>query len=206
MIDILHWNVRGINHPNKQKEVKRLIYDNRIELACLVETKATEDVLSSFGKMLWNGAKVITNQQYGDKCRVCLVWNPLNLDVQTIKISDQAIYCCVEVRRKKFICTAIYASNVLPERESLWEEIISFAKTVDKPWVLLGDFNNVLTRGERRGGVPVSLNEVQGFQNCVETCEVIDLKQYGYQFTWSNRQIGDSRIVSKIDRIMGNED
>ena len=39
MDNILGWNVRGLNGPNKQKDVKTFYNINKVGLACLMETK-----------------------------------------------------------------------------------------------------------------------------------------------------------------------
>jgi hypothetical protein len=48
---MLVWNVRGLNHPSKQREVQSVIRQKKINLACLIETKVKEkkaDLISSF--------------------------------------------------------------------------------------------------------------------------------------------------------------
>jgi hypothetical protein len=41
-MNILIWNVRGLNHPSKQREVKSMIRKNKIGLICLIETRVKE--------------------------------------------------------------------------------------------------------------------------------------------------------------------
>jgi hypothetical protein len=38
----------------------------------------------------------------------------------------------------------------------------------------------------------------------MEVCEVHDLKSIGRFFTWTNKQEGYARVLSKIDRVLGN--
>lgn len=54
-------------------------------------------------------------------------------------------------------------------------------------------------------GSPVRLHEVVDFRDCVEQCELADLKQCGRFFTWTNKQEGGRRVFSKIDRVLVNE-
>ena len=39
MLKIGSWNIRGLNSPHKQKEVSKLIFDQQLDIVCLVETK-----------------------------------------------------------------------------------------------------------------------------------------------------------------------
>jgi exonuclease III len=41
-MNFLIWNIRGLNHPSKQKEVKSMIQRHNISLVCLIETKVQE--------------------------------------------------------------------------------------------------------------------------------------------------------------------
>ena len=38
-MNFLIWNVRGLNHPSKQKKVKSMIKAHNIGLICLIETR-----------------------------------------------------------------------------------------------------------------------------------------------------------------------
>jgi exonuclease III len=42
-MNFLIWNVRGLNHPSKQREVKSLINIHKIGLICLIETRVKEN-------------------------------------------------------------------------------------------------------------------------------------------------------------------
>jgi exonuclease III len=42
-MNFLIWNVRGLNHPSKQKEVVSIIKRHKISLICLIETRVKEN-------------------------------------------------------------------------------------------------------------------------------------------------------------------
>lgn len=67
----------------------------------------------------------------------------------------------------------------------------------------MGDFNVVLNLDERIGS-PVRLSEVKDFKECVEKCGLGDIKQAGRFYTWNNKQEGENRVFSKIDKVMAN--
>ena len=39
----------------------------------------------------------------------------------------------------------------------------------------------------------------------MEVCEIRDLKSTGRFFTWTNKQENTARVLSKFDRVMGND-
>lgn len=42
-MNIITWNVRGLNRPSKQREVKSMIKLHKIGLVCLIETRVKEE-------------------------------------------------------------------------------------------------------------------------------------------------------------------
>lgn len=52
---------------------------------------------------------------------------------------------------------------------------------------------------------PVRLSEIQEFQNCVSSCGLEDAKTSGNFFTWNNKQQGNNRVFSKLDRVLINQ-
>ncbi|XP_057248057.1 uncharacterized protein LOC130590114 [Beta vulgaris subsp. vulgaris] len=69
----------------------------------------------------------------------------------------------------------------------------------------MGDFNNVLNM-EDRVGAPIRASECTDFRRCVECCSMEDMKATGCFYTWNNKQGEDTRVFSKIDRVMCNMD
>lgn len=56
-------------------------------------------------------------------------------------------------------------------------------RTCQKPWMILGDFNSILTPEDRICGNPVSQSEVVDFHNCVKEYELIQLPHIGTKYT-----------------------
>ncbi|KAK9672118.1 hypothetical protein RND81_12G077600 [Saponaria officinalis] len=55
-----------------------------------------------------------------------------------------------------------------------------------------------------RVGAPVKLHEIAPFRRCVQSYDLTDLKTTGVFFTWNNKQDGDNRVMSKLDRVLVN--
>ena len=78
--------------------------------------------------------------------RIWFIWRKDEWEVKTISRSDQSIHCELYHLNgeKAFNLTLIYAHNKLIHRSLLWYDIESITKNVKGPWMLIGDFNNVL--------------------------------------------------------------
>jgi hypothetical protein len=55
-----------------------------------------------------------------------------------------------------------------------------------KPWLLVGDFNEILFAHEKEGGKPRRQQQMDSFREALELCGVEDLGYEGDCFTWRN--------------------
>ncbi|KAK5833457.1 hypothetical protein PVK06_017291 [Gossypium arboreum] len=55
-----------------------------------------------------------------------------------------------------FFCFIVYASPHATKRKELWHFLSSLAISMEGPWMLAGDFNSILGRGERKGSASIS--------------------------------------------------
>ncbi|XP_057247843.1 uncharacterized protein LOC130590009 [Beta vulgaris subsp. vulgaris] len=69
------------------------------------------------------------------------------------------------------------------------------------PWVVLGDFNAISSIEDRLGSL-VRLAEIGPMLECMNDCELVDIKASGRYYTWTNKQEGDVRVFSRIDRVL----
>ncbi|KAL5567359.1 hypothetical protein UlMin_030523 [Ulmus minor] len=85
-------------------------------------------------------------------------------------------------------------------------KLASIAELSHLPWLVGGDFNEILLDSEKRGGRPRALAQMRNFQSCLDLCGLKDLSFSGEQFTWVNRQgLGDC-IQERLDRFVGTFD
>ncbi|KAL6565242.1 hypothetical protein OROGR_002193 [Orobanche gracilis] len=137
--------------------------------------------------------------------RVWVVWDTSQLHFQPIVTTDQAIHGYVNSNNGLFsaFITFIYGLNERDDRRSLWSNLRSIAGMVHEPWLILGDFNNVLNSEDRIGGTPVSESECIEFRDVLNETELQEVRYVGWDFTWRNKQ-KHRLIYSKIDRCFGN--
>lgn len=56
--------------------------------------------------------------------------------------------------------TAIYASNVYHNRRILWNNLITYSRTISNLWLVAGDFNELLSQTDKWGVVLLTPLEV----------------------------------------------
>ncbi|XP_062113923.1 uncharacterized protein LOC133824924 [Humulus lupulus] len=200
---ILSWNVRGINKRHKQEEVKRLLFSLKLGLVGLLETKIQAHNLGPVYVNMFAGWCFSTNNAWHKGGQIMLSWNPRMFIVNILKCTSQLMHLDVIslASKEQFLVTYVYAMNEENGRAILWTDLKDIADKVNGPWLILGDFNDILSFEERISGT--KRQKCSGaFKNCVEYCKVGDVKFTGSFFTWNNKQDLATRIYFKIDRFV----
>ncbi|XP_029148790.1 uncharacterized protein [Arachis hypogaea] len=103
--------------------------------------------------------------------------------------------------------TAVYASPQETLRRDLWEKLFDLAQNMGRPWMLVGDFNDIAYEYEKKGGAWVDTNACRRFQNWVNKYNLVDLEYVGSKFTWKGAQReGMERVFKRLDRALANID
>lgn len=122
--------------------------------------------------------------------------------------SDQMITCSVllEGREEEFLCSFIYASNFAEERKQLWEDLGAHHDSPifnNKPWLLCGDFNEILV-GHEHSNLRASSAGMRDFQELVRYCSLSDMGYHGPLFTWCNKRV-EGLVCKKLDPALIND-
>ncbi|XP_061342057.1 uncharacterized protein LOC133288347 [Gastrolobium bilobum] len=138
---------------------------------------------------------------------VWIVWDPNEVSVTLEWKQDQFIHCWVEFPGKEgFFWTAVYASPKEEKRSMLWEDLKLIGRTTNSPWMLSGDFNEISSVAEKKGGKPVDVNRCIMFNNVLNACVVIDLGEGGNIFTWKGPKFPHlDRVLKRLDRAVAND-
>ena len=121
-------------------------------------------------------------------------------------LSEQEIHVMVKVLPSnfEFICTAVYASPRFHKRCVLWNNFKNAASLHDKPWVIVGDFNEVLLEGDKYGGRSISSSRSLVFKECLDYCSMVDMGFVGPRFTWTNKRNFSALVEERINRFFAN--
>ncbi|XP_026378158.1 uncharacterized protein LOC113272552 [Papaver somniferum] len=205
MIKIGGWNIRGLNDPLKQVEVSNFIQVNKLAMVGIVETHVQEANKSRIRNNICHSWSLVDNYSLDPSGRI---WVGRNKEVMTVNVLHtcfQAIFLEVTTfQNQNFIVTFFYGSNDIIQRRFLWSTIRAFDGANAKPWILLGDFNYMLEGCDRITKTDVTSAQYSDFRDCVQDSHIFYLRYSGCFYTWSNKQEGDTRIASKIDRFMVN--
>nr|TKS05769.1 hypothetical protein D5086_0000129850 [Populus alba] len=96
-----------------------------------------------------------------------------------------------------FTASFVYGFNTISLRRSLWDDLRRWSPNT--PWLVLADFNSVLSQEDKHSGAPVTSYEITDFRECCSDLGLAYLNSTGCLYTWSN-----GHVWSKIDRVMVN--
>ena len=69
-------------------------------------------------------------------------------------------------------------------------------------WVCGGDFNEILSPGEKTGGDDWPFSDMLRFRNVLVCCDLMDMGYVGPKLTWDNRREDGANIQEGLDRFV----
>ncbi|XP_010665656.1 uncharacterized protein LOC104882931 [Beta vulgaris subsp. vulgaris] len=138
--------------------------------------------------------------------RIIIGWCPNAFNVDIKAVNSQFIHCWVQPKTGAagFDCTFVYGFNDQQSRSHLWSGLKQIHQGRVGAWLVLGDFNAISLSDDRIGGI-VRRSELTPMLDCMNECQLSDIKATGRYYTWSNKQEGDHRVLSRIDRVLANQ-
>ncbi|KAJ8763767.1 hypothetical protein K2173_003549 [Erythroxylum novogranatense] len=80
--------------------------------------------------------------------------------------------------------TAVYAHPSITIRNRVWPLLQLINDNIQNPWLVMGDFNSLLSSSERRGGSVNRSGICKPFQEWFTNSNLIDIGYKGPDFTW----------------------
>ncbi|KAG7595163.1 Endonuclease/exonuclease/phosphatase superfamily [Arabidopsis thaliana x Arabidopsis arenosa] len=188
---------------------KKWFKANRPLFGGVIETHVKQPKDKKFINALLPGWSFEENYDFSVLGKIWVLWDP-SVQVVTVAKSLQMITCEVLLPNSLtwIVVSVVYAANEDEKRRELWKEIsdLGASQTVaNRPWIMLGDFNQVLHPHEHSKHVSLNVDRrIRDFRDCLLDAELSDLVYKGNSFTWWNKS--KSRpVAKKIDRILVND-
>lgn len=122
------------------------------------------------------------------------------------EISDHFINLhVVEERNLAWKVSSVYGWPENGQKFKTWEMINSLGRNNNLPWLIGGDFNEVLQDAEKKGGHPCEFYNLFAFRNCLDMNGFRDLGDVGHPYTWSNNRT-EGYIEERLDRCVASEE
>ncbi|XP_074342053.1 uncharacterized protein LOC141679451 [Apium graveolens] len=167
-----------------------------------METMVNQDRIEGIlAKMRYEGLFTVAGTGHGGG--LALLWR----HVANIKIeSSSQNFIDAEVKIddiNKWRLTCIYGFPERSRRRDSWDLLKSLAAISSLPWVILGDFHDLLREEEKKGRHKHPTWLLNVFRETV--CGISDLPMEGYPYTWERSRGTERWVQEKLDRVFVNE-
>ena len=147
---ILFWNARGLGGDRSLLILQSLFRDNRPEMVFLIETMCDRNAMEVLRVKLGFDAKLVVVWE-GNSGGLCLLWKGV-VDVDLVSYSRFHIDTVVtNINNKNWRMTGFYGHPISSQRIHGWTLLRRLASMASLPWIVGGDFNEILTISEKVG-------------------------------------------------------
>lgn len=184
---ILVWNCQGLVNTSTQRALITLVRLKRPSIIFLSETLASPSLLDSLRISL--GFDGCISSSWRPDCRgLALFWlNEVHVRLRhySTRHIDVEIGPLGSLDVWRF--TRIYGYSANGERRHTWDLLRILAAQSSLPWLVAGDYNEILSNAEKSGGPRRSAAPMARFREALVDCGLSDMGFVGPRFTWSNR-------------------
>ncbi|XP_075088531.1 uncharacterized protein LOC142170503 [Nicotiana tabacum] len=199
-MNALIWNKRSVNTQKAFERLAKMHRQNHYDFVGLMEPKQQAKKLERYRNKIGLAQAIsnVSNKIWAFIDEVFEVTVMYNMVQQlTLRLFHTESHV-------EFVLTLIYAKCDAIEKIELWDSLYAMARDMEAPWLAGGDFNVIWDEEEKFGGLPVSLNEIDDFRHCINTCNLFDLGFKGSIFTWWNGKAEEDCIFKRLDRCLAN--
>lgn len=198
----LSWNIRGASSDKAKRHIKNLINKHRPSIIFIMETHILFEKVRVFWQRVGYFPIHIVEAQGHSGGLWAMAQVGLSMNISVWEFSGQSISLEIKLGSQSWICTAVYASPNPTTRDTFWQHLCNISVNIHSPWMLIGDWNEILLPGEQKGCI-FSHNRAAAFGRVLDVCGLLDLNTSGGKFTWHCKQ-GYNQKAKKLDRGLAN--
>ncbi|XP_012854346.1 PREDICTED: uncharacterized protein LOC105973839 [Erythranthe guttata] len=199
-MNCIFWNCQGLGAPLTIHVLGDIIRDHQPRLVFLSETRATLQLIEKL-KRRWN-LNGLCVEKVGQSRGLALFWQK-DLAVDLISYSNNHIDAEVSGvnHNSKWRVTGFYGFPEHSRRQLSWNLLRNLGQRRDLPWLIGGDFNEILSNAEKTGGPQRLPSRIEMFREALDECGLIDMGYEGIPFTWSNNRTDPCTVRCRLDRV-----
>jgi exonuclease III len=179
ILDILCWNVRGLNDQARKDTVHATLSSTTCHIACIQETKL--DFIDHQTAGYIGGFRLCSfshRPATGTRGGILLLWDEDHVSISNIHIGTHLLSADVSIKScgTVFKITTVYGPSSDADKESFLQEA-----TAEMPadphakWLILGDFNLIYQACDKNNG-NLNLRLMGKFRHALKSCELKEIK------------------------------
>lgn len=139
-------------------------------------------------KLFWNKAgfsEVALAEARGQSGGLWILKNnACNVVTTVLDVYHDTITIKLAIGNESWTLTGMYASPTYSKRLELWHHLSSLKDTITGPWMIIGDFNEIILPSEQKGGT-FNQSRAEALNRTLNDCNLIDVSTKGATFTWA---------------------
>jgi exonuclease III len=184
------WNVCGLGDADKCIDVKSALSIYPPDIICIQESKLQS--LNSF-----KASSVLPPScrsfhfipSIGASGGIITAWNEDLFECTTFSARSYSLTTSFKSRLSdyNFIITNVYGPCLADLKQDFLDELCLIGSTIAGPWLLFGDFNQILSPNERSNS-NFNATEASRFQDSIDHLQLQEIPLLDRLFTWTNNQ------------------
>ncbi|XP_019188318.1 PREDICTED: uncharacterized protein LOC109182624 [Ipomoea nil] len=200
----LNWNCRGLGNPRTVQQIVDWVSSKKPEFVFFMKTKVGRSHAERLRVRIgYEGLFYVDSN--GLSGGLALLWRKNNM---AKLLSYLGNYVDVEVAMPgsaTWCMTGYYGFPERNRRQEAWNLLRSLANRSQLPWVVIGDFNDLLFQREKRGGNPHPNGLLRGFGETIDDCGLAQMPMQGYPYTWKKREGTENWLEERLDKVLVTE-
>lgn len=199
---ILSWNVCGFANKRSHHHMHELVQSFKPKLVFVFETHTQFATVERFWDRV-SYSLIALEEAHGHSGGIWALRRVgSSFTYQLVDSMHQCITISVSNQARVWVCSVVYASLTHSVCRQFWRYLEGVRPIIMHPWALLGDFNEILSPLEQRGGEFLH-SKAELFASTIDNCNLVDLDFFGGKFTWQKRCRGGTMISRRLDRGLG---
>lgn len=202
---LISWNCRGLGQALTVRTAKNLARQHGANLIFLMETKCCVEKLKGMGLSL--GFKFSYGvDPIGYSGGLWAAWDDKYKVVPMYKCANFLVLLVEDERGVKWALCLVYGHPRLNERKWVWDFLSGYLEQLNMPMLVVGDYNQILTMGEKLSANLRSPGGIEWLQDFSRGLGLSEVRSFGVFYTWTNNREGDEATYERLDRAMANRD
>jgi hypothetical protein len=197
--NIVVWNPRGVNAPNRGTVVKTVVDDVDASIVCMVESKlAVVDRFTVMGVLGQRFDGFVALQAVGTAGGIIVAWQSSRVQVTHSQVDVFSVTITLQLDGgEPWSLTTVYGPTQDPLKIEFLNELRAIRAGLVGPWAVTGDFNLILEAADKNNSI-LHRRMMGRFQRLLNDVELKEQNLVGRRYTWSNER--QSPTLEKLDR------
>lgn len=193
---IILWNIQGGRRPQAIAELINMKNNFQPDILFVLETMTNNNNSTNITKALrFQKSLIIEPTNHSGGIWVC--WNEDKIRVLNHTLTSRCAHLTVLhlTLNSKFLVSGAYFPAQEPHKDTFWEEMTIFYQQIQLPWMLIGDFNELLNPADKLGGNLIT-------SSLIASLNASDIPCLQEGFSWKSNKT--DLLLQRLDRAISN--